>query len=50
MSPQLRLVAASGTAARHAHSKQDELVYVMEGEFVFVTDEGRSLFVLKFAN
>ncbi len=27
--------------ARHAHSKQDEFVYVVEGELVLVTDAGR---------
>ena len=31
------------SSARHAHSKQDEFVYVIEGEFVLVlvTDAGR---------
>jgi uncharacterized cupin superfamily protein len=29
------------SSARHAHSKQDEFVYVLEGEFVLVTDAGR---------
>jgi uncharacterized cupin superfamily protein len=29
------------SSARHAHSKQDEFVYLIEGEFVLVTDAGR---------
>ena len=35
-------VAPDGqSSARHAHSKQDEFVYVLEGELVLVTDAGR---------
>jgi uncharacterized cupin superfamily protein len=29
------------SSARHAHSEQDEFVYVLEGEFVLVTDADR---------
>src|SRR6185312_12323570 len=29
------------SSARHAHTKQDEFVYVTEGELVLVTDAGR---------
>src|SRR4051794_478952 len=29
------------SSARHAHTRQDEFVYVIDGEFVLVTDAGR---------
>jgi uncharacterized cupin superfamily protein len=29
------------SSARHSHTKQDEFVYIIEGEFVLVTDAGR---------
>ena len=37
----IRVVPGGQSSARHAHTKQDEFVYVLEGEFVLVTDDGR---------
>jgi uncharacterized cupin superfamily protein len=37
----VRVLPDGQSSARHAHSKQDEFVYVVEGEFVLVTDAGR---------
>jgi uncharacterized cupin superfamily protein len=37
----IRVLPGGQSSARHAHSKQDEFVYVFEGEFVLVTDAGR---------
>ena len=37
----IRVLPGGQSSARHAHSKQDEFVYVIEGEFVLVTDSGR---------
>ncbi len=37
----VRVLPDGQSSARHAHSKQDEFVYVLEGEFVLVTDAGR---------
>ena len=37
----MRVAAGGQSSARHAHKKQDEFVYVVEGEFVLVTDAGR---------
>ena len=37
----IRVLPGGQSSARHAHSKQDEFVYVIEGEFVLVTDAGR---------
>jgi uncharacterized cupin superfamily protein len=37
----IRVLPGGQSSARHAHSKQDEFVYVLEGEFVLVTDAGR---------
>jgi uncharacterized cupin superfamily protein len=37
----VRVVPGGQSSARHAHSKQDEFVYVLEGELVLVTDAGR---------
>src|SRR3977135_3500650 len=37
----IRVAPGGQSSARHAHSKQDEFVYVVEGEFVLVTDAGR---------
>lgn len=37
----IRVEPGGQSSARHAHSKQDEFVYVLEGEFVLVTDAGR---------
>lgn len=37
-----RLAPGGVSALRHAHSKQDELVYVIAGRPTLVTDEGRT--------
>ena len=37
----VRVTPGGQSSARHAHSKQDEFVYVIQGEFVLVTDAGR---------
>jgi uncharacterized cupin superfamily protein len=37
-----RLPPNSASALRHAHEKQDEFVYILEGECVLVTDEGET--------
>src|SRR5262245_3538110 len=37
----IRVTPGGQSSARHAHTKQDEFVYVLEGEFVLVTDSGR---------
>jgi len=37
-----RLAPNSGSACRHAHTKQDEFVYVLQGCPTLYTDEGRS--------
>lgn len=37
-----RLLPGASSALRHAHSKQDELVYILEGHPTLHTDEGRS--------
>ena len=37
----IRVLPGGQSSARHAHSKPDEFVYVIEGEFVLVTDTGR---------
>lgn len=37
-----RIVPGGISALRHAHSKQDELIYVLEGYPVLVTDEGET--------
>ena len=37
----IRVLPGGQSSARHAHSMQDEFVYVLEGEFVLVTDAGR---------
>ena len=37
----VRVLPDGQSSARHTHSKQDEFVYVVEGEFVLVTDAGR---------
>lgn len=38
-----RLAPGAVSALRHAHAKQDEFVYVLEGELVLRTDEGETL-------
>lgn len=37
----VRVVPGGQSSARHAHSKQDEFVYIVEGKFLLVTDAGR---------
>jgi uncharacterized cupin superfamily protein len=37
-----RLAPGAYSALRHAHAKQDEFVYVLEGEAVLVTDAGET--------
>lgn len=37
-----RLVPGAGSALRHAHSKQDEFLYVLEGHPVLITDQGET--------
>jgi len=36
----VRVLPGGQSSARHAHSKQDEFVYVIAGELVLVTDDG----------
>lgn len=38
-----RLAPGASSALRHWHSKQDEFVYVVEGELTLVTDAGETL-------
>jgi uncharacterized cupin superfamily protein len=38
-----RLEPGSASAQRHWHSREDELVYVLEGELTLVTDAGEQL-------
>lgn len=38
-----RLEPGSGSAQRHWHDNEDELVYVLEGEVVLVEDEGETV-------
>ena len=37
-----RLAPSAGSALRHAHSKQDEFIYVLEGSPVLITDAGET--------
>ena len=37
-----RLESGGATALRHAHTKQDEFVYILEGSPILVTDAGRT--------
>jgi uncharacterized cupin superfamily protein len=37
-----RLAPGAYSALRHAHAKQDEFVYVLEGEAVLITDAGET--------
>jgi uncharacterized cupin superfamily protein len=39
----LRVPAGCASSQRHWHSRQDELVYVLSGELVLVTDAGEQL-------
>jgi uncharacterized cupin superfamily protein len=38
-----RLAPGAYSALRHAHAKQDEFVYLLEGEAVLITDSGETL-------
>ena len=38
-----RLAPGAYSALRHAHAKQDEFVYVLEGEVTLITDAGEAL-------
>src|SRR5688572_33349819 len=38
-----RLAPGGQSALRHAHGKQDEFVYLLEGEAVLVTDAGETV-------
>lgn len=38
-----RLEPGAGSALRHWHERQDEFVYILDGELVLVTDEGESV-------
>jgi uncharacterized cupin superfamily protein len=40
-----RLAPRAESALRHAHSRQDEFVYILQGEPTLVTDEGRTRLV-----
>lgn len=37
----VRIVPGAQSSARHAHSRQDEFIWVVSGEVVLETDEGR---------
>lgn len=37
-----RLAPKTMSSIRHAHAKQDELVYILEGRPTLITDEGRT--------
>ncbi len=37
------LEPGSGSAERHWHSRQDELIYVLEGEITLITDSGEQV-------
>ena len=41
MTVAVRVLPGGQSSARHAHSKQDEFVFLIEGELVLVTDAGR---------
>ncbi len=38
----VRLMPGAGSALRHAHSRQDEFVYILQGNAVLVTDAGET--------
>jgi len=38
----VRLLPGAGSALRHAHSRQDEFVYIVQGDAVLVTDAGET--------
>src|SRR5512140_3156875 len=37
-----RLLPGAGSALRHAHSRQDEFVYILQGNPVLITDAGEA--------
>jgi uncharacterized cupin superfamily protein len=39
----VRIVPGAQSSARHAHSRQDEFIWVLEGEVVLETNEGRQI-------
>ena len=39
---QTRLLPNAGSALRHAHAKQDEFLYILQGHPVLVTDDGET--------
>jgi uncharacterized cupin superfamily protein len=38
----VRLMPGAGSALRHAHSRQDEFVYILQGHAVLITDAGET--------
>jgi uncharacterized cupin superfamily protein len=38
----VRLMPGAGSALRHAHSRQDEFVYIVQGNAVLITDAGET--------
>ena len=38
----VRLMPGAGSALRHAHSRQDEFVYIVQGDAVLITDAGET--------
>ena len=38
----VRLLPGAGSALRHAHSRQDEFVYIVQGHAVLITDAGET--------
>jgi uncharacterized cupin superfamily protein len=38
----VRLLPGAGSALRHAHSRQDEFVYIVQGNAVLITDAGET--------
>lgn len=40
----VRLSPGAGSALRHAHSRQDEFVYILQGHAVLITDAGETQF------
>jgi len=38
-----RLLPGASSSLRHAHTKQDEFVYILQGRPTLVTDEGRTI-------
>jgi uncharacterized cupin superfamily protein len=38
----VRLLPGAGSALRHAHSRQDEFVYIVQGDAVLITDAGET--------